>query len=150
MKTNVYVDGFNLYYRAVKNTPFKWLDLSKLCQLLVPSHQLNRIRYFTALVQPRPGDPQQPRRQLTYIRALETIPNLSVHRGQFKQRQNRLPLLNPIAGLPSYVEVKYYDEKGSDVNLATYLLVDGFERDYEQAVVISNDSGSSISNCNGT
>ena len=31
-------------------------------------------------------------------------------------------------------------EKGSDVNLATYLLVDGYEAEYEQALVISNDS----------
>ena len=32
------------------------------------------------------------------------------------------------------------EEKGSDVNLATYLLLDGFQRDYELAAVISNDS----------
>lgn len=31
-------------------------------------------------------------------------------------------------------------EKGSDVNLATFLLMDGYNNDYEQAVVISNDS----------
>jgi hypothetical protein len=31
-------------------------------------------------------------------------------------------------------------EKGSDVNLATYLLVDGYEGDYEAAVIVSNDS----------
>ncbi|MCH8826578.1 MAG: NYN domain-containing protein, partial [Chloroflexi bacterium] len=30
--------------------------------------------------------------------------------------------------------------KGSDVNLATFLLSDGYDGDYEQAVVISNDS----------
>ena len=32
------------------------------------------------------------------------------------------------------------EEKGSDVNLATRLLVDGFNRDYEQAVLVSNDA----------
>lgn len=31
-------------------------------------------------------------------------------------------------------------EKGSDVNLATHLLWDGFRGDYDCAVVISNDS----------
>jgi hypothetical protein len=31
-------------------------------------------------------------------------------------------------------------EKGSDVNLASYLLLDGFQRAYEQAIVISNDA----------
>ena len=32
--TNVYVDGFNLYYRALKDTPFRWLDLRKLAETL--------------------------------------------------------------------------------------------------------------------
>lgn len=38
------------------------------------------------------------------------------------------------------MEVWDTEEKGSDVNLATYLLIDAFQRDYEQALVISNDS----------
>ena len=32
------------------------------------------------------------------------------------------------------------EEKGSDVNIASYLLLDGFRQEYELAVVISNDS----------
>ncbi len=32
------------------------------------------------------------------------------------------------------------EEKGSDVNIATYLLVDAFDDEYEAAVVVSNDS----------
>ena len=32
------------------------------------------------------------------------------------------------------------EEKGSDVNLASHLLVDGFRDRYDLAVVISNDS----------
>jgi len=30
VRTIVYVDGFNLYYRALKNTAYKWLDLHTL------------------------------------------------------------------------------------------------------------------------
>ena len=41
---------------------------------------------------------------------------------------------------PRTVEILNAEEKGSDVNLASYLLLDGFEKDYEMAVVISNDS----------
>ena len=41
---------------------------------------------------------------------------------------------------PRTVEIFDTEEKGSDVNLATYLLMDGSENDYEMAVVISNDS----------
>lgn len=45
----------------------------------------------------------------------------------------------PPGGLAT-VEVIKTKEKGSDVNLATYLLLDAFKRDCEAAVVISNDS----------
>ena len=92
MKTNVYIDGFNLYHRAVQGTPYKWLDLSKLCELILPNHDINRIRYFTAYVQARRNDPNQPRRQLTYLRALRTIPTLSIHFGLFRTDPRKLPL----------------------------------------------------------
>ena len=32
MRTVVYVDGFNLYYGALKGTSWKWLDLVALSQ----------------------------------------------------------------------------------------------------------------------
>ena len=83
MKTNVYVDGFNLYYGAVKGTPYKWLDIDSLVRTIVKGVSINRIRYFTARVQARPHDVPQPDRQAAYIRALETIPHLTVHYGQF-------------------------------------------------------------------
>ena len=38
------------------------------------------------------------------------------------------------------MRIRDSEEKGSDVNLATRLLVDGFNRDYQQAVVVSNDA----------
>ena len=57
MRTNVYIDGFNLYYGCLKGTPYRWLDLRKHCELLLPKHQIQRIRYFTAMVTARPQDP---------------------------------------------------------------------------------------------
>ena len=140
MRTNFYIDGFNLFYRAVKGTPWKWLDLAKICVALTPAHQVNHIRYFTALVQPRQSDPLNQTRQQTYLRALETIPYLTVHYGQFRPRRKTRPLVSPLPDSPQFVEVFDTEEKGTDVNLATYLLVDGFEGEHEQAVVISNDS----------
>jgi hypothetical protein len=140
IKTKVYTDGFNLYNRAVKDTPFKWLDLSKLCQALLPRHEIHRIRYFTALVHSRPNDTQAPQRQQIYLRALRTIPNLTMEFGQFRPRIKERPLVTPIPGQPRNVMVHDTEEKGTDVNLATYLLVDGYEGDYEQALVMSNDA----------
>jgi hypothetical protein len=50
------------------------------------------------------------------------------------QRAHRFP------GQSARVPVVKTEEKGSDVNLASFLLVDGFRGRYEMAVVISNDS----------
>src|SRR5437764_13623540 len=51
-----------------------------------------------------------------------------------------MPLAAPQAGGPATVRVIRSEEKGSDVNLATLLLLDAFDGDFEQAVVVSNDS----------
>ena len=53
-----------------------------------------------------------------YLRALATLPCFELHYGRFRNSK----------------------EKGSDVNLATRLLVDGFHKRYEQAVIVSNDA----------
>ena len=138
--TNVYIDGFNLYYRALKNTPYKWLDLAKLCNSLLPSHEIGQIKYFTALVQPRPYDLQADQRQATYIRALETISNLSLYFGTFRTHRKWSMPTNPIQASSGAIEVWNTEEKGTDVNLAAHLLMDGFRNSYEQALLISNDS----------
>ncbi len=48
MRTYAYIDGFNLYYRAVRSTEFKWLDLGRLIQNLLPNDDIQAIEYFTA------------------------------------------------------------------------------------------------------
>lgn len=61
MKTYIYIDGFNLYYGALKGTPHKWLDLMVLFQKLLQSHHhIPRIKYFTARVSGTKTDPQKP------------------------------------------------------------------------------------------
>jgi uncharacterized LabA/DUF88 family protein len=140
MKTIVYVDGFNLYYGAVKGTPYKWLDIHKLCQLLLPKNQIIRIKYFTALVTARPNDVDQPNRQQIYLRALRSIPNLEIILGHFLEHEIMMPVANPIPGGQKYIKVIKTEEKGSDVNIAAHLIHDGHQGFYEVAVVLSNDS----------
>jgi hypothetical protein len=140
VKTIVYVDGFNLYYGAVRATPYKWLNIDALVRNLVKGANIQRIRYFTALVQARPGDPSQPERQQAYLRALQTIPHLTIHYGRFLSSEVIMRLVSPLADGTSYVKVSKTEEKGSDVNLASYLLVDGMRDEYEQAIIVSNDS----------
>ena len=140
MITNLYIDGFNLYYRALKDTPFRWLDLRGLAETLFPQDSINRVSYFTARLDVRPGNPGQAQRQLIYLRALATLPGFDAYYGVFRSGVKRRPLAEPAPGLPTHVLVRDSEEKGSDVNLATRLLVDGFNGEYEQAVVVSNDA----------
>lgn len=78
LKTYIYVDGFNLYHRALKNTSYKWLDLKAIFQRILGSqHEIIGIKYFTAIVSGK-SDPHKPIRQQVYIRALESyIPEIS-------------------------------------------------------------------------
>ena len=68
------------------------------------------------------------------------LPRFEVYYGAFRSGVKRRPLAEPMPGLPTHVLVRDSEEKGSDVNLATRLLVDGFKEEYEQAVVVSNDA----------
>ena len=140
MITNCYIDGFNLYYRALKDTPFRWLNLRRLASILFPDDEINQVSYFTALLNQRPDNPDQPARQLTYLQALGTLPGMDIYYGAFRPRIKTRRLAEPIPGLPEYVRILDREEKGTDVNLATRLLVDWFSGAYEQAVVVSNDS----------
>jgi len=140
MRTSIYIDGFNLYYSALKGTAYKWLDLKQLAaSLLLPTHQIVAVKYFTALVSGS-TDPNQPIRQKTYIRALrQSIPELTVHYGHFLSHTVRAPNAPPTQPL-TFANVIKTEEKGSDVNLAVHLLNDAWKDVYDCAVLISNDS----------
>lgn len=161
--TNVYIDGFNLYYR-IKNTRYKWLDLRLLCENYFPNLQIDNIKYFTAIVKPTPDDPTKPFRQHNYIQAIQNHSRVQVILGSFLKTKKTFPVLDfdergnrqhiiveilkyfkmrlPIAKTndSQYLLVSKFEEKGSDVNLATHLVNDAHLGNYDAAIVISNDS----------
>ena len=141
MRTSVYVDGFNLYYGALKGTPWRWLDLPALfARVLQPHHDILTVKYFTARLASTPDDRSKPQRQDAYIRALECHrPEVKVYFGHFLSHPVRLPLVRP-AGNQRTAEVVRTEEKGSDVNLAVHLLNDGWLNAYDCAAVVTNDS----------
>lgn len=143
-RTFVYVDGLNLYYRSLKGTQYKWLDQLKLFQsVLRPTNDIIRIRYFTADISGK-RDPGAPIRQQAYLRALSTIPQVSIHKGRFLFSTKWAAIAKSPADFlkpqPVTVFVVKTEEKGSDVNLATYLLRDAFRSEFDVAVVVSNDT----------
>ncbi len=153
MRTIIYVDGFNLYYRALANTPYKWLDLKKLLSgLLKDENEIVAIKYFTATVSGR-ADPGQPRRQRIYLNALLTTPEISIHKGKFlvSKKWSRIaaPIekaFRPVPDIlslipePELVRIIKTEEKGSDVNLASHLLNDAWDDNFDVAAVVSNDT----------
>ena len=143
-RTNVYIDGFNLYNGAVKQAPaHKWVDLRSLATELLRGHEIVTVKYFTARVHDRDDDPGQSQRQDVYIRALETV-DVEVHFGSFKKRRKKVLLRD--RGPDGQLRFDIADltvEKGSDVALASNLVFDAAQRQQlglEAAFVISNDS----------
>lgn len=135
----LYVDGFNLYYGALKGTPHKWLNPLQLGRLVFQNFDFVGVRYCSAAVSARPSDPQQPLRQDLYFRALATVPEITVTLGNFLVSTPRM-MEHPPTVPPRFVQVVKTEEKGSDVNLATHLLCDAYEGLFDIAVVVTNDS----------
>lgn len=141
MRTIIYVDGFNLYYGALKKTSYKWLNLKTLfTNLLNDENKIIQIKYFTARISSTLTDPDKANHQDAYLRALKAlIPEIEIHFGQFTTHNVRAKLLNPIAG-QRYADVIRTSEKGSDVNLAVHLLNDAWLDSYDCAIMVSGDS----------
>jgi hypothetical protein len=149
-RTIVYIDGFNLYYRALKGTPHKWLDIEAMSRAALPhTCVIERVNYYTAHVSGR-LDAGAPRRQHSYLRAIATLPNVAIHYGNFLVTQKwaglvQPPDFRPVTTLPPGATphvafVWKTEEKGSDVNLGVHLVRDGFRGAFDLAAVLTNDT----------
>ena len=130
MRTIIYIDGFNLYYRMLKARPdWKWLNPKLLAeQVLNPGHVITRVNYYTARLSSE----------------------IAVHEGNFMTSEPWMPLASPARAKPDgyqwnvpaphVVKVVKYEEKGSDVNLGAHLVRDAFTNSFDVAVVLTNDS----------
>jgi NYN domain len=147
LKTIVYIDGFNLYYGMLRRSPYKWLDIVKLFteHVLVDQADVVQVRYYTAPVLGRMSDDlQSPIRQRQYWQALRKLypVHLTIIEGHMLAGKAYQRLVQPIAQAPHLkaVQVFSFDEKKTDVSLATDMVNGAWQGDYEQAVLCSNDS----------
>lgn len=125
--------------------------------MLLPGHTITRVNFYTAKVKSPPHDPHKATRQDTYWRALESIPQIKVEKGKYLTLKKKLPWREPklLSKLktwcckaewarrfmgPFLICVIKEEEKRSDVNLATQLVLDAVDGAFECAVVISNDT----------
>lgn len=140
----IYVDGLNLYRQCLSGSPeLKWLDVQKLCEYMLPTHQIVSIRYFTSIIKQPIGNPGAPLRQRMYLRALEAfVPKLTIHLGTMRfdtKRYRKVPFEFDPLGKPVLVKVQKLEEKGTDVSLASHMVFDAAINPADLHVLISGD-----------
>jgi uncharacterized LabA/DUF88 family protein len=133
-----FIDGFNLYH-ALHHAPppykhrefrkYKWLDLAKLCRILIPRKcTVAKIYYFTTYPT---WDTKKVSRHQMYVRALQTTP-VEIVLGRFKKKEISCPLCKGTFEAPI--------EKQTDVNIAIKLVQAGLNDLFDTAVIISGDT----------
>ena len=133
LRSIVYVDGFNLYYGALRGTPHKWLNLERLFSILRPDDQIQTIYYFTALI-----DGSHLQNQLVYLRALETLPKVRTVMGRFKFK--RVKCVVPDCMFTGSRMFSLPEEKRTDVQIALAMARDAWEHACERMILVSGDS----------
>ena len=145
MRVNVYIDGFNLFYGLLKGTPYKWLDLEKFADALVGEGvEVVAIKYFTAPIKTYPNDPAKVLRQKFYLDALSILPRVKVINGFYSKHNVKMPFhkepcvsCDKTDGMASVVKL---EEKRSDVNIATEMLLDATAGEVDAYTLVSGDS----------
>ena len=126
-----YIDGFNLYFGLRDNgwRSCYWLNVKLLCEgLLLPNQQLIQTKYFTSRIR---GNPSKCARQDAFIRAIKTIPGISVRKGRYSTKTYECRNCSQIKKLPS--------EKMTDVRIASEMVSDAHLNKYDTAFLITGD-----------
>jgi uncharacterized LabA/DUF88 family protein len=149
---------------------WRWLDLRALATSLARSHrnwpdvQMHRVVYCTARIDAA-TNPSGAHDQATYLGALAAADSVDlIEYGTYVSHVRTAPLATrdeqgrpqvvtpewpvmvqdgrgePVPGAVFMVSSAHREEKGSDVNLATHLLLDVLGQQVDGAMVISNDS----------
>jgi len=149
MRINIYIDGYNLYYGALKHTEFKWLDLYKLfddricaSMHLMPSH-LN-IKFFTAnILGSVSSSPDSVKDQNTYHNALTNLypDNIKIIKGKYSKEVITAKLEQAISGYTEEkVRVLKLEEKQTDVNIALEMYRDAAKDLCDKIILCTNDT----------
>ena len=165
---NLYYGGRSLFGRGASG--WKWLDLRKLSERIIEQQcawaapDFLKIVYCSARVSGA-EDPQKEIDQSIYIRALRESGSVDHFEfGSFRHRisyaplaiqgkKNRPKIFSPtppiliqtnaqdfIHDSRFIATIARWEEKGSDVNVASHLLIDCMSNRIDAAIVISNDS----------
>ena len=129
----IYIDGFNLYYGAVRGGPHRWLNIQRYFTLLRQSDQIQRIYYFTARI-----SGQNSANQEAYLRALGTLDLVEIRLGRFKSKTVRCTMPNCQHSGDRWFTV--LEEKQTDVAIGIQMLEDAQDNACDRFVIVSGDS----------
>ena len=148
MRVGAYVDGLNVYYGGRRlcgrnAQGWRWCDLAALVERLIARNsdwaargaRLHRLVHCTALVTGA-IDPAGRLHQEAYLAALGVDARVTIELGRFSLR--KVTVRSETDGILETHRVP--EEKGSDVNVASHLLIDVHTQAVDAAVLISNDS----------
>ncbi|MGQ0800385.1 MAG: NYN domain-containing protein [Pseudomarimonas sp.] len=146
MRTIAFVDGYNLFFGCLKNTPYKWLDLVALIKLILhvqdPKSDLVQVRYFTAPIKARLASHGNAaaNAQDRYHRAIQQRGRVEIYNGWYSLEGAWAPRKVVPPNKQDRVEIWRLEEKESDVHLALQLYRDAIRGECEQAVLVTSDS----------
>ena len=130
----VYVDGYNFYY-GLRNggarwKRFYWLDIVKFFERkMLPDQELVEVNYYSA----RPLDDQQAAdNQDRFFKSILLNSKFKLHLGRYKKKKFKCQNCG--------FKNKTYEEKESDVRVATGMLADVYTKRCDITIVVSADS----------
>jgi hypothetical protein len=141
----VYIDGLNLesYVRATFKG-FNTVDVCALASVLNPMHSIVAVKYFTAITRNLDGNPESSIGQRIYLdRIVASNPGVSVNLGKIRIDTRIYPLApRQKDSRGHYLKTKVYkfEEKETDVRIATMMVADASENLADRYFLISSDS----------
>lgn len=133
-KVIVYVDGYNFYY-GLRNGGARWkctywLDVVRFFErMMLDDQELVEVNYYSA----RPMDDQQAAdNQDVLFSANRLNPKFKLHLGRYKKKKIKCQNCG--------FKIKTYEEKESDVRVATGMLTDVFTKRCDITIIVSADS----------
>lgn len=131
----VYIDGFNLYYGTVRDTPWKWLNIQSYFERLRQDDDIQAIKYFTAIVQ---NDRHARNRQCAFLAALGTLPKVQILEGRFKPKRVTCRVRGcHFRGSRTF---NAPEEKQTDVSIGVHMIDDAYRDACDRLIVVSGDS----------
>ena len=130
-KVSAYVDGFNLYHAIAEEADqrLKWLNFWSIAEsMLRPGEYLRKVYFFTAVLK---WNPEKQSRHRNFIEAQKAV-GVTIVESNFKKVMKKCTI--------SDNRCPRYEEKQTDVQIATTILADAINGHVDRVILVTADS----------